>query len=226
MRKEFRITEQEASRHKSVYLPLLSRTGKAIRNRIGDLRSPRFPLRGSLLGVLLCVSVLLSAQEQRRVDALNVEAAFLRNFAHYITWPEEVFTDPQTPWRICIVGSDPFGEVLEKTFEGRTEQGRPFTILRTRQPAELKDCQIVYVAYITSANRRAALTSLQGLPVLTVSNAPDFLQEGGIIRFDITDYVELSVNLDQARAASLSIQTKVLEVSRAVIENGVVHRAR
>jgi hypothetical protein len=179
-----------------------------------------------LLVVLFCMSMLLLAQEQRRADPRNVEAAFLRHFAHYITWPDEVFTDPQTPWRICIVGSDPFGKVLEKTFEGRTEQGRPFTILRTQKPAELKNCQIVYVAYIASANRRATLSSLQGLPVLTVSNAPDFLQEGGIIRFDVTDYVELSVNLDQARAASLSIQTKVLEVSSAVIENGTVRRAR
>ncbi len=160
------------------------------------------------------------------MDPRHVEAAFLRNFAHYVTWPEKVFADPQTPWRICVLGSDPFGDVLEKTFEGRTEQGRPFTILRSKKPAELHSCQIVYVAYKVSANRRAALSSLQGRPVLTVSNAPDFLQEGGIIRFDVTDYVELSVNLDQARAASLQVQTKVLEVSRAVIENGEVHRTR
>jgi hypothetical protein len=199
--------------------------GAAIR-QIGGLALARFLLLSGLTGLLLCFSVLVAAQERIRADPLNVEAAFLRNFTHYITWPEKAFTDPHSPWRICILGSDPFGEVLERTFEGRTEQGRPFTILRTREPAELQQCQIVYVAYKVSANRRAALSSLQGLPVLTVSNAPDFLQEGGIIRFDVTDYVELSVNLDQARAASLSVQTKVLEVSRAVIENGTVHRSK
>ncbi len=160
------------------------------------------------------------------MDARKVEAAFLRNFTHYVTWPEAVFADPQSPWHICILGDDPFGDLLEKTFEGRTEEGRPFTILRTRKTDELQHCQIVYVAYKVSANRRAALSSLKGLPVLTVSSAPGFLQEGGIISFNVTDYVELSVNLDQARAASLIVQTKVLEVSRAVFENGALRRIR
>jgi hypothetical protein len=195
-----------------------------LRRRIDDLPGARFLLLSGLFGLLLCLSLLAAAQEQKKVDPLKVEAAFLRNFAHYITWPEEVFAAPKAAWRICIVGRDPFGEVLEETFEGRTEQGRSFTILRTQNMAELKQCQIVYVAYKVSANRRAALSRLKGQPVLTVSNAPNFLQEGGIIRFDVTDYVELSVNLDQARAASLTIQTKVLEVSRAVIQNGEVYR--
>jgi hypothetical protein len=196
------------------------------KRRTGRASSARIVFWGALFGLLFCISALVAAQEGVRADARHVEAAFLRNFAHYITWPEKAFTDPQVPWQICILGSDPFGNVLEKTFEGRTEQGRSFTILRTRKLTELYSCQIVYVAYKVSANRRAALSSLQGQPVLTVSNAPDFLQEGGIIRFDVTDYVELSVNLDQAKAASLQVQTKVLEVSRAVIENGEVHRIR
>jgi hypothetical protein len=200
----------------------------AIRRRIAGLAATRFLFLNGLFGVLLCLSAPAPApaQERTRVDARKVEAAFLRNFTHYVTWPEEVFTDPHSPWRICVVGDDPFGEVLEKTFEGRTEKGRPFSIQRTRKMSELKDCQIVFVAYKVSANRRAALSSLKGLPVLTVSNAPGFLQEGGIIHFNVTDYVELSVNLDQARAASLSVQTKVLEVSRAVLENGALRRLR
>jgi hypothetical protein len=183
-----------------------------------------FPI--GLIVLLSCSSVLLLAQERARVDSRKVEAAFLRNFAHYITWPVEAFADPQEPWRICVLGTDPFGDVLEQTFEGRTEQGRSFTILRTQNTAGLQQCQIVYVGFKVSAYRRAALIDLKGRPVLTVSNAPGFLQEGGIIRFEVGDYVKLSVNLDHARAASLSIQTKVLEVSSAVIENGVVRQVR
>jgi hypothetical protein len=226
MRKDFNNAEQLSYRYSTVYRSFLSHARVTIRRLIAGQIPPRFLLLLALPGLLLCVSTMLPAQEQTRADPRRVEAAFLRNFAHYITWPKEAFTGPKTPWRICIVGSDPFGEVLEKTFEGRTEQGRTFTILRAQKATELKECQIVYVAYNASANRRAAISSLQGLPVLTVSNAPDFLQEGGIIRFDITDYVELSVNLDQARAASLSIQTKVLEVSRAILENGALRRTR
>ena len=170
--------------------------------------------------------VVVRGQGIAESDPRNVEAAFLRNFAHYVSWPGSVFSDDRSPWHICILGSDPFGRVLENTFKGRTEQGRAFTILRTDVPVNLEQCQIVYMAYELSASRRAALAKLKDQPVLTVSNAPGFLQEGGIIRFDVSDYVRISVNLDQARAASLEIQTKMLEVSYDVVENGKVRKVR
>lgn len=181
-----------------------------------------------LFGLLLffCMPVFSAAQENTKADPRNVEAAFLRNFAHYVTWPSGVFADDRTPWRICILGNDPFGKALDNTLDGRTEQGRPFVISRAATIDPLHQCQIVYVAYTVSASRRAALAQLKGKPILTVSNAPGFLQEGGIVRFQVTDYVEMSVNLDQARAASLTIQTKMLEVSNDVVENGVVRKMR
>jgi len=143
-----------------------------------------------------------------------------------VTWPANVFADDRSPWRICVLGNDPFGEILDKTLTGRSEQGRVFQILRAENLNELPRCQIGYIAYKDAAKRRAVLAELKNLPVLTVSDAPDFLQEGGIIQFQIGDRVEMSINLDQARSASLTIQTKMLEVSRSVVENGVVKNWR
>lgn len=185
-------------------------------------------LLSGLFGLLLLsyLPVFAMGQDVAKVNPQRVEAAFLRNFAHYVTWPAHAFADEHSPWHICVLGTDPFGEVLEQTFNGRTEQGRPFAILRVDNLAERQQCQIVFVAYEVSASRRAALAKLKDQPVLTVSNAPGFLQEGGIIQFEVTDYVKMSVNLDHARAASLLIQTKMLEVSTAVIEDGKVHRLR
>jgi hypothetical protein len=175
---------------------------------------------------MLCLPGIALAQESAKTNPGTVKAAFLRNFARYVTWPAHVFTSDHAPWNICILGSDPFGEVLEKTFEGRTEQGRPFKIFRAETLEELPPCQIVFVAYQDAAKRRAALAALARRPVLTVGDAPVFLREGGIIRFQVSDRVEMSINLDQARSASLKIQTKMLEVSREVVENGTVRRLK
>jgi hypothetical protein len=38
--------------------------------------------------------------------------------------------------------------------------------------------------------------------------------------------VRLSINLDQARVAELTIQTRMLEVSSEVLDNGVVRKMR
>lgn len=177
--------------------------------------------------VLLLVLYLPSLSASQTLATPNkVEAAFLRNFARYVTWPPGVFADDRSFWRICILGNDPFGDILDNTLAGRAEQGRPFEIVRADTLNELPNCQIVFVAYQDAAKRRAALAALKNLPVLTVSDTPEFLQEGGIIQFHVADRVEMSINLDRSRAAFLTIQTKMLEVSREVIENGEVKRWR
>jgi hypothetical protein len=175
---------------------------------------------------LLWLPVSAATQDINKVDPFNVEAAFLRNFAHYVNWPSHSFPDKNSPWYICVLGNDPFGKVLENTVKGRTEQGRPFEILRSNNLSDLDQCQIMYIAYTVSASRRAVLAKLKDRPVLTVSNAPGFLREGGIIRFDVADYVRINVNLDQARAAELAIQTKILEVSYDIIDKGKLLKTR
>lgn len=165
-------------------------------------------------------------QEWPRSDPNRIEAVILRNLAHYVAWPTDAFADARSPWRIGVLGADPFGTLLEEALRGRTEQGRPFEVARADTLAELPPCQIVFVALRDARARRAALSFFRDRPVLTVGDVPGFLEEGGIIRFQVSDRVEMSVNLDQARSVSLRIQTKMLEVAREVLENGAVRRLR
>jgi hypothetical protein len=179
--------------------------------------------------LLLCLrqqSILAAGYDFVAVNPYRVEAAFLRNFAHYVTWPPYAFGENNTTWHIGILGPDPFNDFLEHTFRGRTEQGRSFKIFRADTLDRLPPCQIVFIAIRNAAKRRAALDKLKNRPVLTVGEASDFLKEGGIIRFQVGERVKMSVNLDQAKSASLRIQTKMLEVSDRVLENGVLRKMR
>lgn len=182
--------------------------------------------RTAVLLLMVSLPSLSATQELAAENPNKVEAAFLRNFAHYVTWPSSAFAGDRSPWLLCIVGTDPFGEVLDNMLSGRAEQGRSFEIIRADALNELPSCQIVFIAYQDAGKRRAALAALKNLPVLTVSDAPEFLQEGGIIQFHVGDRVEMSINLDRSRSASLTIQTKMLEVSREIVENGEVKRWR
>jgi hypothetical protein len=175
---------------------------------------------------MLFLPGLVASRELATENPYKVKAAFLRNFAHYVTWPTDAFPESASSWCIGILGRDPFGEVLEATFKGRMEQGRAFEIFRADTPGELPACQIVFVAYKDAAKRRAVLDELKGKPVLTVGDAPEFLREGGVIRFQVSDRVRMSINLDQARAVSLTVQTRMLEVSSDVLENGVERQVR
>jgi len=167
-----------------------------------------------------------TAQARPTEQRSQVEAAFLRNFARYVTWPAVAFANERSPWVVCILGEDHFDDTLDKTLQGRMEQGRAFEVARLRASDRLTACHIVYVGYEGSAKRRAVLNELKTKPVLTVGDAPEFLDEGGIIRLLAGERIEMSINLDQARAASLAIPSKMLEVSRDVLENGSMRKLR
>ncbi|HEX5337623.1 MAG TPA: YfiR family protein [Gallionella sp.] len=176
----------------------------------------------AVIGMVLFVPGMGVADGLVTANANKVEAAFLRNFARYVTWPPQTFADERAPWKICILGSDRFDDVLENTLLGRKEQGRAFEISRAQTLEQLPSCQIIFIGYKDAGKRRAALDRLMARPVLTVGDAPDFLQDGGIIRFQVEEHVEIGINLDQARAVALKIPTKMLEIAREVKENGAV----
>ncbi|MEO8056797.1 MAG: YfiR family protein [Burkholderiales bacterium] len=165
-----------------------------------------------------------AAQDAIVAQRAAVEAAFLRNFARYVVWPGSAFKDERAPWTICVLAAEHFDDTLEKTFSGRIEQGRRFEIVRAKAPEQLQGCQIVFVGTLNPVRRRAVLSELRRQPVLTVGEAPEFLDEGGIVRLQVGERIEMGINLDQARAVSLTIPSKILEVAHEVYENGAVRR--
>lgn len=187
---------------------------------------PRARAARLLVGVLAAWHIAEPTTAQGTVIAQRtaVEAAFLRNFARYVVWPVGAFASDQSPWTVCVVGAEHFDDTLEKTFAGRSEQGRRFEVVRAQGADQLRGCHIVFVGTSDGMRRRAVLAELRRQPVLTVGEAPEFLEEGGIVRLQAGERIEMGINLDQARAASLTVPSKILEVAHEVQENGTVRR--
>ena len=196
------------------------------RARPASRREGRPWLAAALLAAVSGLTAAAAAPNAVVSSVERVEAAYLRNFARYVSWPEHAFADERSPWSVCILGGNRFDGVLEQTLHGRTEQGRPFEVTRAPTLAALPRCHIVFVDLDSAAGRRAALDALSQRPVLTVGDAPEFLREGGIVRFQVGQHVEMSINLDRARALSLKIPAKMLEVARDVLDNGALRRLR
>lgn len=200
---------------------------------LADAASPKVWLRNlvQLAGFVCMLSMIqlpsVAADQEQGVESpAKVKAAFLRNFARYVRWPTNAFEDASSSWRIGVLGSDPFGGALESTLRGRTEQGRSFQVFRAAALGGMPSCHIVFIAEKESEKRRAALMALKGKPVLTVGESPGFLDEGGIVRFQVGKRVEMSINLDQARSVSLKVPSQMLEVSREVLENGKTRKVK
>lgn len=145
----------------------------------------------------------------------DVKAAFLLNFTKFIEWPPAAFTEANSPFTICIVGSDPFGRVLDDLLAGESAGGRSLTVRRIAGVSEAQGCQIVYAGPDTKELPKT-LRSL-GPGVLTVGEGDGFVRTGGIIGFVIDNRrVRFDINQSAADSAGLKLSSKLLNVARTV----------
>lgn len=148
------------------------------------------------------------------IDAWEVRAAFLFNFARYVEWPDSALGEDQAIV-IGVLGEDPFGETLDRILAGRRIAERPVEI---RRLDTAEDATGVHVLYVGAAPRRELgrwLRLLCDAPVLTVSDDPDFTRLGGNLRFVLEDRrIHFAVNEFCARRSGLRISSHLLKLAR------------
>jgi hypothetical protein len=173
------------------------------------------PGRITLLLLVIC-SFLPVFPAGHIVGEYQLKAAFLYKFASFVEWPPQRGTSPvRVPVCIGVIGEDPFGPVLDEAVKNQTVNGRDFLVRRFTSGQNPGECQIVYISPSEKKRIRSILDRLQGAPVLTVGDFPEFCRAGGIINLAIEDQrVRLEVNLDAAARAQLKISSKLLSVAR------------
>ena len=174
------------------------------------------PMVARLLQIVAACMMLAGAPANaQNPTEYDVKAAFLLNFTKFVEWPESVFESPSAPFRICIVGEDPFGETLDKMVEGEKVASHKLVVDRLKRGSSAGGCE---VAFYTKADRNAAQSIAREAPhVLTVGETDEFLHEGGVIRF-VLDHnrVRFDVSQAAARKAELKVSSKLLNVARRV----------
>jgi hypothetical protein len=148
---------------------------------------------------------------------------FLFRFAQFVDWPPAAFADQQTPLVIGILGDDLIGSYLDETVRGELVNGHPLVVHRYRRLDDVnKSCHILFISRSESDRRDQIVTAMRGSNVLTVSDIGSFAEHGGIIQFvTANNKIRLSINLEAAKAASLTISSKLLRP--ATIVAPVVH---
>jgi hypothetical protein len=166
--------------------------------------------------IAICVMAAF-ASGQSRVSEYDVKAAYVFNFGKFIRFmPPEADTNRQS-FDICIVGDDPLGPTLDDLTRNEQLDGKPVRVERLKTAVEARECSIAYISASEGNRARSDLEALRGQPVLTVSDAGDFLQNGGMIQFVTQqNHVRFSVNLDAVRNARMSLSSELLRVAISV----------
>jgi len=149
---------------------------------------------------------------QSRSPEYDVKAAYLFNFGKFMRVSGT--PPPASTFDLCILGRDPMGTAIDEIAANETIDDRPVRVVRIEDASRGRSCRILFIASSEDAQLREDLAVLAGSDVLTVSDAPDFLDRGGMIQFIVQqDRVRFEVNLDAVNRTHLVLSSELLRVA-------------
>ena len=180
-------------------------------------------LKALSLVLLLCVApgaLSKGTGQSSGPSEYEVKAAFLFHFAEFVEWPSDAFPDTGSPLTYCTIGGDSFRGALDESVKGKNIGGRSLRIQHLREKEQIDGCQVLFIGGAENKRTGEQLARIGGRPVLTVGDAENFPEDGGIIGFRLEENkVRFEINLEAAGKARLKISAKLLSLAKKVIGN-------
>ena len=170
----------------------------------------------------LCILLLVQGTSkcglaQTTPDEYQVKAAFLFHFAQLVDWPSGVLPAGDPSLTLCIFKDEPRGMEFQSTIDGKTLGSRVFHVRLISQSREIQGCDLLFLGRDKTRRQADILQSLRGVGILTVGETPDFLADGGMIRFHLVeDKIRFDINLEAAEAAHIKISSRLLLLATSV----------
>ncbi|MEM7308098.1 MAG: YfiR family protein [Planctomycetota bacterium] len=157
------------------------------------------------------------AAAERDQKEYQLKAAYLYNFANFVEWPAARFEKANSPIVIGVVGEDPFGPILERTFRDKKVGKRGFEFRRFKSVKELAPCHMLFVSRSEKRDFAAIVEHCRPRSILTVTDGDGFMGRGAVINFFIEKkIIRFEVQTDEAKRFKLSVSAKLLQLARVV----------
>jgi hypothetical protein len=169
------------------------------------------------LSAILGFSILALGVCGQTIDENQFKAAFLFNVAKFVEWPSAAFKSATDPVVCCILGAGPFDQTLEQAAGHQFIDKRKFVFQHVFEISQLSGCHMLYVSSPEWKRWRSLAGKAKGQSILTVGETDDFIQEGGIVRYNIENgKPRIQINANEAAAEKLQISSKLLNLSQIV----------
>ena len=174
------------------------------------------------LAVLCCVAASFGTGAPARGQDFNREyklkAVYLYKFATYVEWPAVSFQDVDSPFVIGILGPDPLGASLRQIAKVKKIGGRTIEIQNYKQPEEVRDCHILFMSRATnSETQQAAINLLANRSILFVGETRNFLNQGGVFRFEINqNRVRVYISKPAYEREQLDVSAQLLRIATVI----------
>lgn len=171
-------------------------------------------LRAALV-TLGAVWVLAASPVSSQASEQAVKAAFLPKFARYVEFPAAMQPGDGQPYYLCIIGSDPFGALIDKAAASEVIDGHGVAVRRfpNIDNEAVAGCHIAYVAGPTDQATAHMTGGLARHATLTVTDAR-IGRSRGMIHFAVVQgRVRFSIDQRSAGARGITVSSRLLALA-------------
>lgn len=140
-------------------------------------------------GTLFCVWVALQIGSTTTVadsvtETTRFKAAITTIILRSTEWPAEAFDDPEAPLILALVDAPPnVVGIFEQAFADLPVDGRTVIVRSIDKPGDAAGLHAVYFHSVNEIAAKDLLRHLQNRPVLTLGDADEFCDLGGIVNY-------------------------------------------
>ena len=173
-----------------------------------------------IVGFGLSFSMLARAEKANPTREYKLKLAYIYQFTHYVSWPEQAFESPESPFVIAVLGDDPFGPLLDRLQQSRRAAGRPIVVRRFKFVPDAQEAHVLFVSRSAPIAQVGPL--LHGphgvLPTLVVCESDGLGNAGATVNLflDSDGTVGIEVNVDAIARRGLKVDAKMLNISRVI----------
>ena len=180
--------------------------------------------QSSLLQALALSLFLLTTHAQaEKFSEDQIKAVFLFNFATFIRWPDDAFIATDTPFHFCaLTDQTPIIQSLIQVISGESHQGRKlvFKLIKPLDDLNMDDvstCQILFFHPQELEQFSLLVQALSQFRILTVSDAENFIEKGGMVALIHTDHrLRPMIHNKRLQQSGLKASSKLLQLAKIV----------
>ncbi len=173
------------------------------------------PIHFLLLATLLVLTSRGTANAAVR-EEYQLKAAFLYNFAKFVSWPDRSFSTRESPIIIGVLGADPFGGELQKMVRNRKVNGRSIVVKQVVTADAATSTHLLFVSS-EEVGRYAKIKHALDPAVLAVGESEAFAKHGGGITFKLQDNkLRFEINMAAADRGGLKVSAQLQKLATAI----------
>jgi hypothetical protein len=172
----------------------------------------------------LVLSPVTRAVETQTVNLdYQVKAAMIYKFLSYVEWPATKFPIDNSPYKICVLGTNIMSDELIAIVAGRAMNGRPIEIYSTENISQVGDAHLIFVTRDEQnlLSQIAVIAEKKSILIVT-ENEQGLNPESTINLRLVNGRIGFDISLKCAQKYKLKLNSRLLSVASSVDE--VVHK--